>query len=147
VVGDLLRVTALARARLLATKLASSTYLAPPTSPGNSPPPQLRLGFVDRCLDATERASSAISSVIAAPLTLLTWPFSSPATPAAPPENDLDFHVLHTNWYWRSLHRIFRLSDRTLLRVHPVHLDVRASHPFSTLACFHFVDDSNAILS
>jgi len=41
--------------------------------------------------------------------------------------------VLHTNWYWRNLVRIFRFSDSAFYRIQPTGKAIRATHEYASV--------------
>lgn len=90
-------------------------------------------GVLDACLDAAEYAAYGVSSLVWLPVTLLTWPFSrsTPEIPKGP--RDVEFDLVHTNWYWRNLKRRFRFADAHIYRIHPVHGDIRAAHLYTAV--------------
>lgn len=106
--------------------------------------PELQLGAVDTMLNGAEAISSAMGSIIKLPVTILTWPFSGNAE-----EETVDgdeFLLINTNWYGRSLHRIFRLTDTCIQRIHPETKQVRAEHAYSVLEKIECTDECNIIL-
>eukprot|EP00010_Vexillifera_abyssalis_P004739 CAMPEP_0201552018 /NCGR_PEP_ID=MMETSP0173_2-20130828/12203_1 /ASSEMBLY_ACC=CAM_ASM_000268 /TAXON_ID=218659 /ORGANISM="Vexillifera sp., Strain DIVA3 564/2" /LENGTH=390 /DNA_ID=CAMNT_0047962409 /DNA_START=16 /DNA_END=1185 /DNA_ORIENTATION=+ len=106
--------------------------------------PELQLGAVDSLLNAGESVVSGVGSILSLPVTLITWPFSSDSEQQKPDGDE--FTVVHTNWYGRGLHRIFRLTDTHIQRVHPSSMEVRAQHPYTTVEKIVFTDPKNIII-
>lgn len=117
--------TLLARAYSQEGELAVAEQAADPVYVGR--------GVLDSCLDAAEYVGHGVSSLLWLPVTLLTWPFSrsAPEIPKGP--RDVDFEVVHTNWYWRNLKRRFRFADAHFYRIHPDHGDIRAAHLYASV--------------
>ena len=111
------------------------------SSPSSS---DLELGFMDKCLNVGEYVVGGVSTMLWLPITIITWPFRSDSTPEKG-ANDVDIHVIHTNWYWRNLRRIFRFSDDFFARIHPSHLDVRAVHKYDTIEKISLIDSKNIV--
>eukprot|EP00010_Vexillifera_abyssalis_P008514 CAMPEP_0201545304 /NCGR_PEP_ID=MMETSP0173_2-20130828/1830_1 /ASSEMBLY_ACC=CAM_ASM_000268 /TAXON_ID=218659 /ORGANISM="Vexillifera sp., Strain DIVA3 564/2" /LENGTH=548 /DNA_ID=CAMNT_0047953665 /DNA_START=23 /DNA_END=1669 /DNA_ORIENTATION=+ len=105
--------------------------------------PELSVGVLGSVLNAGEFVMSGVGSLLMLPITLITWPFRSAAE--EPPEG-VDFLVVHQNWYWRNLHRIFRFTDDSIMRIHPTHKDVRAIHRYDTVEKISVTDESNIVI-
>ena len=97
----------------------------------------------DHCLDAAEYVISGVSTILWLPITILTWPFSGGKSQLSKQPMDVDIPVVHTNWYWRGLKRIFRFSNDRIIRIHPSHMDVRASHLYSSVDAIYIIDPNN----
>jgi len=97
----------------------------------------------DHCLDAAEYVISGVSTILWLPITILTWPFSGGKSQLSKQPMDVDIPVVHTNWYWRGLKRIFRFSNDRIIRIHPSHMDVRASHLYSSIDAIYIIDPNN----
>ena len=82
----------------------------------------LELGNFDKMLGAGETLANGMGSIISLPFSLL-WS-SPPETKQVKKEGE-EFKVIHTNWYYRRLHRIFRFEEDKISRLHPDHRDVR----------------------
>lgn len=100
----------------------------------------LNVGVLGGLLNVGEAVGSGLWSVATAPIALGKWIFGS-ATPE--PEPGIDFLVVHQNWYWRNLHRIFRFTDKSILRLHPSQKDVRAQHDYTSVERVDVVDNHN----
>jgi len=100
----------------------------------------------DHCLDAAEYVISGVSTILWLPITILTWPFASGKPLLSKEPHDIDIPVVHTNWYWRGLKRIFRFSSDKIIRIHPSHMDVRASHPYSSVISIQILDRNNLVI-
>jgi len=104
-------------------------------------------GVLDKCLDATEYIASSLNSLLWLPVTILWWPFSgSKPDDTSKKSNEIDFDVVHTNWYWRNLRRRFRLSDKHFSRLHPSYNDVRSVHEYSTIEKMERVSDTQFVI-
>jgi len=60
--------------------------------------------------------------------------------------NMLEFHVIHTNWYWRRLRRILRFGEKYYLRVHPDLGEVRACHEYKAIAKMIVIEKRHLVL-
>jgi len=98
---------------------------------------------LDHCLDAAEYVISGVSTILWLPITILTWPFSGGKPQLSKQSKDVDIPVVHTNWYWRGLKRIFRFSSDKIIRIHPSHMDVRASHLYTSIDSIQIIDANN----
>ena len=106
----------------------------------------LELGSFGKMLGAGETIATGMGSIISLPFSLL-WS-------APPPEKsesglsgeDVEFRVVHTNWYYRRLHRIFRFGKDSICRLHPDHRDLRASHRYSSVTKVKYQDDVNIVI-
>jgi len=104
-------------------------------------------GVLDHCLDAAEYVVSGVGSLLWFPVALVTWPFrSSDGGLPAKKASDVDFDVVHTNWYWRNLKRRFRFCDDNFVRLHPRHMDVRATHDYTSVQSVSLVDPKNVVI-
>jgi len=97
----------------------------------------------DHCLDAAEYVISGVSTILWLPITILTWPFSGGKSQLSKQPMDVDIPVVHTNWYWRGLKRIFRFSNDRIIRIHPSHMDVRAFHLYTSIDAIYIIDANN----
>jgi len=104
-------------------------------------------GVFDHCLDAAEYVLSGVSTILWSPVTILTYPFRSAKEELKKGDEDLDFDIVHTNWYWRNLKRRFRFTKDSILRIHPTLNDVRASHPYTTIEIVRIMDDKSIIIN
>merc|ERR1712232_844994 len=77
---------------------------------------------------------------------IATYPFRSSSPKLEKNEDDYDFDIVHTNWYWRNLKRRFRLTKDAILRIHPNKGDVRAYHPFTTVVAVSIIDDTSMVI-
>eukprot|EP01098_Paradermamoeba_levis_P000085 TRINITY_DN10091_c0_g1_i1.p1 TRINITY_DN10091_c0_g1~~TRINITY_DN10091_c0_g1_i1.p1 ORF type:complete len:349 (-),score=108.33 TRINITY_DN10091_c0_g1_i1:97-1116(-) len=57
-----------------------------------------------------------------------------------------DFPVLHTNWYWRRLERVFRFKPKSFLRVHPSTGQIRAVKDYTEVEKIQLVDKNSLII-
>jgi len=104
-------------------------------------------GVLDHCLDAAEYVISGVGSLLWLPVTLVTYPFRSEQETLQKAADDVDFDIVHTNWYWRNLKRRFRFTKDGILRIHPTCGDVRASHPYSSIFSVKIVNDTNFVIN
>mmetsp|Transcript_40272 Transcript_40272/g.63728 ORF Transcript_40272/g.63728 Transcript_40272/m.63728 type:complete len:596 (-) Transcript_40272:94-1881(-) len=130
-------------------KLLSSTPEDPLfcTGEGGADNSEVTLGAMNQVLSAGEYLASGVGSLLMLPVTALTWPFrSAPVDPnAIKGKNDVEFDVIHTNWYWRSQWRVFRFSDTYVSRHHPRHRDMRGAHQYDTIPRLHLTDPKNIV--
>lgn len=104
-------------------------------------------GVLDHGLDAVEYVISSVGSLLWLPVNIVTYPFRSAKEELKKETDDLDFEIVHTNWYWRNLRRTFRFTKDSILRIHPSHNDVRASHRYDTIMSISVVDENNMIIT
>jgi len=104
-------------------------------------------GVLDHCLDAAEYVISGVSSLLWLPVTLVTYPFRGEQETLQKGDDDIDFDIVHTNWYWRNLKRRFRFTKEGILRIHPTYNDVRASHPYSSICAVKIVNDTTFVIN
>jgi len=57
------------------------------------------------------------------------------------------FEVIHTNWYYRRLNRIYCFDENIFIRVHPVQKDPRAFHAYTEVKNIRIKDNQNIIIS
>eukprot|EP01129_Flabellula_baltica_P001774 TRINITY_DN1168_c0_g1_i7.p1 TRINITY_DN1168_c0_g1~~TRINITY_DN1168_c0_g1_i7.p1 ORF type:complete len:306 (-),score=63.95 TRINITY_DN1168_c0_g1_i7:133-1050(-) len=69
------------------------------------------LNIVSSLLDSFERTKSR-------------WTSESPSLPI--PRQMVSFSVIHTNWYFRQLHRTFYFGEKVFFRVNPIKTTIRA---------------------
>lgn len=91
------------------------------------------VGVIGAVLNASEYVGSLLTS----------WWRSSPA----PLPEGVDFQVVHQNWYYRNLYRIFRFTDSAILRIHPNSMTLRATHPYSTIQYVAAIDPHNIVIN
>eukprot|EP01095_Lingulamoeba_sp_RSL-Kostka_P008843 TRINITY_DN2_c4_g1_i3.p1 TRINITY_DN2_c4_g1~~TRINITY_DN2_c4_g1_i3.p1 ORF type:complete len:707 (-),score=337.62 TRINITY_DN2_c4_g1_i3:161-2281(-) len=101
--------------------------------------------ILDHCLDATEYVVSSVSSLLWLPVTIVTYPFRS-ANDLDKKETDIEFDIVHTNFYWRNLKRKFRFSDKLFYRIHPGTLETRATHAYTTIKSIVMTNNENIII-
>merc|ERR1712137_625035 len=104
-------------------------------------------GVLDHCLDAAEYVISGVGSLLWLPVNIVTYPFRSAKEELVKGPDDVDFDIVHTNWYWRNLQRRFRFTKDSILRINPAVNDVRAIHPFTTITTVRVVDEENFIIN
>lgn len=122
---------------------------------------ELSLGVLDQVLNVTEFLVSGVSTLAFLPVTGPMWALSAVWTGLLGSRSknqndnnnnekhqDIDFEVIHTNWYWRHLKRIFRFTDTKILRLHPKYLDnTRAAHEYNSVSSLELIDPQNLIIS
>ena len=101
---------------------------------------EVHLGALNQVLYAGEY----LGSLLMMPVNVLTWPFKSD-TNEKKQETDVEFDVIHTNWYWRSQWRILRFSDTSVKRLGPRQRDVRAVHAYDTISLIRVTDSQNIV--
>jgi len=111
----------------------------------------VELGVLDKVLNITEFLVSGVSTLallpVTAPYYALSIMWSGLTGKSKTEEKYVDFEVIHTNWYWRHLNRVFRFTDTKILRLHPKYLDnVRAAHEYNTVESLELVDPQNLII-
>merc|ERR1711862_891593 len=99
-------------------------------------------GVLDHCLDAAEYVVSGVSTLLWLPVSIVTYPFRSEKPGLEKGADDVDFDIVHTNWYWRNLKRRFRFTKNGILRIHPTHNDIRASHPYSSILAIKVLSET-----
>lgn len=104
-------------------------------------------GVLDHCLDAAEYVISGVSSLLWLPVSLVTYPFRSEKEELQKGPDDVDFDIVHTNWYWRNLKRRFRFTQKAILRIHPTHNDIRASHLYDSILTIKVIDDKSIVIN
>jgi hypothetical protein len=116
--------------------------------PSQSGPAHQGQGVLDVCLDAAEYVGSTVAGIITAPWYIISYPFRSHTKAELPKgPNDVDFDVVHTNWYWRNQKRKFRFYDNEFVRIHPTHMDIRATHKYSTIQSIRRFDATSISIS
>ena len=103
-------------------------------------------GVLDHCLDAAEYVISGVKSVLWSPVSFVGWLAGYGKSSLTKGAVDHDFEIVHTNWYWRNLKRKFRFTADSILRIHPVHNDVRATHTYASIRQLQIVDDTNFVI-
>lgn len=103
-------------------------------------------GVLDHCLDAAEYVISGVKSVLWSPVSFVGWLTGYGGSSLTKGPEDHDFEIVHTNWYWRNLKRKFRFTSDSILRIHPVHNDVRATHTYASIRQLQVVDDTNFVI-
>merc|ERR1712137_1078008 len=105
-------------------------------------------GVLDHCLDAAEYVISGVGSVLLLPVTILSYPFRSAKEQLTKGPNDVDFDIVHTNWYWRNLERRFRFTNDSILRLLPSPQDdIRAVHLYSTISLVKTVNAETFVIN
>merc|ERR1712137_1202257 len=104
-------------------------------------------GVLDHCLDAAEYVISGVGSLLWLPVTLVTYPFRSDQETLQKAADDVDFDIVHTNWYWRNLKRRFRFTKDGILRIHLTCGDVRASTLTPAIFSVKIVNDTNFVIN
>merc|ERR1711879_800109 len=104
-------------------------------------------GVLDHLLDFGEGLVSGFSTLLWFPVNVVTYPFRSAKEELQKGADDVDFNIVHTNWYWRNLVRTFRFTKDSILRIHPSHNDVRASHSYITIDTIKVVDAENIVIN
>merc|ERR1712137_968232 len=104
-------------------------------------------GVLDHCLDAAEYVVSGVSSLLWLPVNIVTYPFRSAKEELVKAPEDVDFDIVHTNWYWRNLQRRFRFTKDSILRINAAVGDVRAVHPYTTISTIKVVDEENFVIN
>jgi len=149
VIGDLSALQKLDQARLLELIASTSVASLSPLPEPEPLTPEVDLGILDRSLNAAEVLSSVVVGTLLLPVKLPVWAVSRliwGANQERRGDRDIDVEVVHTNWYWRGLRRIFRFTDEYVLRVHPRHLDVRAAHSYDAIERLAQIDANNLVL-
>ncbi|MDP2438356.1 MAG: hypothetical protein Q8P67_21630 [archaeon] len=111
---------------------------------GSADDGSLSVGVFGGLLNVGEALGSGLWSVATAPIALGKWLWG---TASPEPETGIDFLVVHQNWYWRNLHRVFRFTEKGILRMHPSHKDVRAQHDYTSIEQVQVVDNHNIRIS
>jgi len=104
-------------------------------------------GVFDHCLDAAEYVISSVSTLLWLPVSIVTYPFRSEKEKLQKGCSDVDFDIVHTNWYWRNLKRRFRFTKEAILRIHPTLNDIRASHMYTSIEIVRIVNDNSIVIS
>merc|ERR1712137_611282 len=104
-------------------------------------------GVLDHCLDAAEYVVSGVSTLLWLPVSIVTYPFRSEKPGLEKGADDVDFDIVHTNWYWRNLKRRFRFTKNGILRIHPTHNDIRASHPYSSILAIKILSETTIVIN
>jgi len=147
-IGNLDALNKLVHDNQLQAVLNGTPYESAVPLPTQSGPANHGQGVLDVCLDAVEYIGSTVTSVVAAPFWLLSYPFRSHAKCELPKgPNDVDFDVVHTNWYWRNQKRKFRFYDDEFVRIHPTHMDIRATHKYATIDSIRRFDPTSICIS
>lgn len=147
-IGDITALRAVIAEDRLTAILAGAPHEPATPLPTQSGPAHQGQGVLDVCLDAVEYIGSTVSGIISTPFWLLSYPFRSHhkcELPKGP--NDVDFDVVHTNWYWRNQKRKFRFYDNEFVRIHPTHMDIRATHKYATIQSIRRFDDNTITIA
>jgi len=104
----------------------------------------LELGNFDKMLGAGESFAAGMGSIISLPFSLL-WS-APPQDNTTKAEESVEFKVIHTNWYYRRLHRIFKFDGEKISRLHPDQRDLRASHLYSSVTKVKYQDEVNIVI-
>lgn len=125
-----------------------AAYLTRPQLPESEEDDEcLQLTVLDKMLDAGEYVVAGVGYAVTYPFAVLSsWAFGTSPQTSLPAEEIVDFKVIHCNWYWRHLRRIFRFTATCIQRIHPKHMEIRASHSYESVVSFKILNEGNAII-